>query len=127
MMEINIRYLRSEHNRYYKFPKRPEAESSESDEEHNDSLLDKKENILYDLRAQNEVHPSKLLSHKILSLDNSRKVASLEVERNNFQRERLLRLHLKSTKQLSSKNLTRKNSISDKVKKEASSAKLKLP
>lgn len=28
MMEINIRYLRSEHNRYYKFPKKPENESS---------------------------------------------------------------------------------------------------
>jgi len=29
MMEINIRYLRSEHNRYYKFPKKVEEEQSD--------------------------------------------------------------------------------------------------
>lgn len=29
MMEINIRYLRSEHNRYYKFPKKIEEEHSD--------------------------------------------------------------------------------------------------
>lgn len=79
MMEINIRYLRSEHNRYYKFPKKINENDTDSEEERYDSLLDKKENIIYDLRTQNELLPSKSVSQKILSLDNSRKVASLDV------------------------------------------------
>lgn len=32
MMEINIRYLRSEHNRYYKFPLIGRENDSESEE-----------------------------------------------------------------------------------------------
>jgi hypothetical protein len=76
-MEINIRYLRSDHNRYYKFPKQHFESDSDSEEEHIDPLLTKKENVFYDLKSQNELPPSKTISHKILSLDNSRKVTSL--------------------------------------------------
>lgn len=31
MMEINIRYLRSDHNRYYKFPKMQDSDSSDQE------------------------------------------------------------------------------------------------
>lgn len=38
MMEINLRYLRSEHNRHYRFPLRETTEATSSDEE--DSMDD---------------------------------------------------------------------------------------
>lgn len=78
-MEINIRYMRSDHNRYYRFPKNTGEYDSDSEEESKESYLGKKENIFYDLRTQNELPPSRTLSQKILSLDNTRRVASLEV------------------------------------------------
>lgn len=86
MMEINIRYMRSDHNRYYRFPKNKVENDSDSEEESREAYLAKKENIFYDLRTQNELPPSRTLSQKVLSLDNTRRVASLEVERNNYQR-----------------------------------------
>lgn len=44
MMEINLRYLRSEHNRHYRFPLRETTEATSSDEEDSmdDPSLDKK-------------------------------------------------------------------------------------
>ena len=53
MMQINIRYLRSDHNRYYKFPKKEMEESSDDELQIYDPVIDKKENIIYDLRSQN--------------------------------------------------------------------------
>ena len=53
MMEINIRYMRSDHNRYYRFPKSKVENDSDSEEESRESSLAKKENIFYDLRTQN--------------------------------------------------------------------------
>jgi len=80
---------------------------------------------VYDLKSQNQLSPTKSLSKKILSLDNSRRVASLEIERNGWQRERILRLNIKGKNEEYSKNLTRKNSLMVKMRKDGS--RLRLP
>ena len=118
MMEINIRYLRSDHNRHYRFPLAPESESPEDyEEEIKDPYIHKKELIVYDLFSQNVHAPSRSPPKKTLSLDNSRRIVSLELDRHPEHRERLLRLNLKGKQQLSSKLITRKNSLSDKLRK----------
>lgn len=111
MMEINIRYIRCEPNRQYKFPFR-EEESEDEQEIKYDPFLAKKELNIYDLHSQNSIRPSRSPSKKTISLENSRRVISLEVERGHGPRERLLRLDLKSKHNLSNKNLTRKSSFS---------------
>lgn len=67
MMEINIRYLRCEHNRKYRFPLNQE-DSEEEEELNYDPFLPKKENVIYDLNSQNSVKPSRSPSKKTLSL-----------------------------------------------------------
>lgn len=119
-MEINIRYLRSEHNRYYKFPK---ADSTDSEDGHQQG---RKEDTIYDLHSQNEVIRGRSVSSKVLSLDNSRKLVSLDVERNQWQKERLVRLNAKSKEHLSLKR-SRKNSVGDKIRREESSKLFRLP
>jgi hypothetical protein len=52
MMEINIRYMRCDHNRHYKFPKNKDEEDSE-DEREIVTPLARRENFSYDLRLQN--------------------------------------------------------------------------
>lgn len=123
MMEINIRYLRSEHNRHYRFPKRTDPDDDDEDDDPADDPLARRENITYDLMTQNHLSPARALSHKVLSLDSSRKVTSLEIERTHWQRDRILRLNLKG-KQHSSKAISRKNSLSDKRRE---GSRLKLP
>lgn len=80
--------------------------------------------MFYDLKSQNELMKVKSISNKVLSLDNSRKILSLDMDRNQWQRERLLRLNAKSKQNLSLKRL-RKNSLSERYRKEES--KFKLP
>lgn len=80
---------------------------------------------MYDLFSQNTHSPSKSPTKKTLSLDNSRRIVSLELDRHPEHRERLLRLNLKGKHQLSNKLLTRKNSLNDKLRREPS--KIRLP
>lgn len=128
MMEINLRYLRSEHNRHYRFPLQ-ENDSEEEGEDQYDPALSKKELIIYDLNSQNSLQPSRSPSKKTLSLESSRRVVSLELERDNWQRERFLRLDFQAKNRIkpsiSSKHLTKKNSFSDKMKN--GSSRLRLP
>lgn len=53
VMEINLRFLRSEHNRYYKFPKDNEDSDDQEQNLEISNPFTLKQNILYDLRAQN--------------------------------------------------------------------------
>lgn len=85
MMEINLRYLRSDHNRHYRFPL-SEIESEVEEDNTFDPFLAKKELIIYDLHSQNSLQASKSPSKKTLSLESSRRVVSLELERDSWQR-----------------------------------------
>ena len=67
-MEINLRFLKSQHNRSYKFPLR-ECDDSSDDEFPTG-------NIVVDLHTQGQVL-RKAISSKVLSLDSSRRVKSL--------------------------------------------------
>ena len=73
-MEINLRFLRSEHNRHYRFPK---LSLSDSDEEEPYTPFQNKEPITYDLRTQNEV-AKKSAKKNLLSLENTRRIKSLD-------------------------------------------------
>ena len=73
VLEINIRHLRSEHNRTFKFPKSSEdSESEDPQPDHNPFFS--REAKLYDLRAQNEVTQPKIIK---IDIETSRRVKSL--------------------------------------------------
>ena len=58
VLEINLRHLRSEHNRTYKFPK----DDQSSDDEENvptDNPFLSQQTKMYDLRTQNEIQEPK--------------------------------------------------------------------
>lgn len=52
VLEINIRHLRSEHNRHFRFPKE-RGSSDEEDCEPQDNPFFSRETKMYDLKAQN--------------------------------------------------------------------------
>lgn len=75
-MEINIRYLRCDHNRHYKFPF-TQSNSDEEDNTFNDPYINKKELILYNLHSQNIASFSTSPEKRQISLSSSRKIISL--------------------------------------------------
>lgn len=69
MFEISLRFRRCEANKTYKFPKKPEADDSDTEEEDMQELVSNKE-LVYSLHSQNRLRadPSRE-KHKLKLLE----------------------------------------------------------
>lgn len=86
VLEINLRFLRSEHNKAYTFPK---FDTDSDIDEKDVNPFASKNNQLYDLHTQNEILKD-LTLYKLQ--ESSKRVKSLDREKNEIESERIGRL-----------------------------------